>query len=101
MDERNQVPRARVWELETRISQSTPLFIESGAVVAFTLQAADQGDTTNAHQTLAEAGLAVAELVGREVELHHLAFSYFNHGLLQAHKSLYWTVIPSATRAAR
>jgi hypothetical protein len=39
-------------------------------VVAVTLQAADLGDTTTVHQTLAEAGLAVAELVGREVELH-------------------------------
>ena len=43
--------------------------MESGAVVAVTLQAADLGDTTTVHQTLAEAGLAVAELVGREVEL--------------------------------
>jgi transposase len=44
--------------------------MESGAVVAVTLQAADLGDTTTVHQTLAEAGLAVAELVGHEVELH-------------------------------
>jgi len=44
--------------------------MESGAVVAVTLQAADLGDTTTVHQTLAEAGMAVAELVGREAELH-------------------------------
>ena len=44
--------------------------MESGAVVAVTLQAADLGDTTTVHQTLAEAGLAVAELVVREAELH-------------------------------
>lgn len=43
--------------------------MESGAVVAVTLQVADLGDTATVHQTLAEAGLAVAELVGREVEL--------------------------------
>jgi transposase len=43
--------------------------MESGAVVAVTLQAADLGDTTTVHQMLAEAGMAVAELVGREAEL--------------------------------
>jgi hypothetical protein len=48
----------------------TGLAMESGAVVAVTLQAADLGDTTTVHPTLAEAGLAVAELVGREVELY-------------------------------
>ena len=40
--------------------------MESGAVIAVTLQAADQGDTTTIHETLAEAGEAVAELVERE-----------------------------------
>jgi transposase len=44
--------------------------MESCAVVAVTLQAADLGDTTTVHQTLAAAGMAVAELVGREAELH-------------------------------
>jgi transposase len=44
--------------------------MDSGAVVAVTLQAADLGDTTTVHETLAEAGMAVAELVEREVELH-------------------------------
>jgi hypothetical protein len=35
----------------------------SGAPLAMTLQGADQGDTTTIHQTLAEAGEAVAELM--------------------------------------
>src|SRR5215472_6488749 len=42
--------------------------MESGAVIAVTLQAADQGDTTTIHETLSEAGEAVAELVVREAE---------------------------------
>src|ERR1035438_7331630 len=42
----------------------------SGAVVAVTLQAADLGDTATVHETLAEAGMAVAELVERDAELH-------------------------------
>jgi len=44
--------------------------MDSGAVVAVTLQAADLGDTTTVRETLAEAGMAVAELVEREAELH-------------------------------
>jgi transposase len=42
--------------------------MDSGAVVAVTLQAADQGDTTTVQKTLAEAGQTVAELIGREAE---------------------------------
>ena len=42
--------------------------LDSGAVVAVTLQAADQGDTTTVQQTLAEAGQTVAELIEREAE---------------------------------
>ena len=42
--------------------------MESGAVIAVTLQAADQGDTTTIHETLAQAGEAVAELIRREAE---------------------------------
>ncbi|MCU1251013.1 MAG: Transposase domain protein [Edaphobacter sp.] len=38
-------------------------------MVAVTLQAADQGDTTTLDETLCEAGMAVAELVRREAEL--------------------------------
>jgi transposase len=44
--------------------------LDTGAVVAVTLQAADLGDTTTIAETLADAGMAVAELVEREAELH-------------------------------
>lgn len=43
--------------------------LDTGAVVAVTLEGADQGDTTTVDATLSEAGMAVAELVGREAEL--------------------------------
>jgi transposase len=43
--------------------------LDTGAVVAVTVQAADQGDTTTLDETLCEAGMAVAELVRREAEL--------------------------------
>jgi transposase len=43
--------------------------LDTGAVVAVTLQGADQGDTTTLDQTLCEAGIAVEELAGREAEL--------------------------------
>jgi transposase len=42
--------------------------LDTGAVVAVTLQAADLGDTVTLDQTLSEAGMALAELVSREVE---------------------------------
>ena len=42
--------------------------LDTGAVVAVTLQEADQGDTTTLDQTLCEAGETVAGLVGREAE---------------------------------
>jgi transposase len=42
--------------------------LDTGAVVAVTLQGADQGDTTTLDETLCEAGMAVAELVRREAE---------------------------------
>ncbi len=42
--------------------------METGAVIAVTLQAADQGDTTTIRETLAEAGQTVAALIEREVE---------------------------------
>jgi len=44
--------------------------MESGAVVAVTLQGADLGDTTTVKETLADAAIAVAELVEREADLH-------------------------------
>jgi transposase len=40
--------------------------METGAVIAVTLQGADLGDTTTVKETLAEAGEAVAELIARE-----------------------------------
>ena len=43
--------------------------LDTGAVVAVTLQGADKGDTTTLHETLCEAGMTVAELAGREAEL--------------------------------
>ena len=44
--------------------------LDTGAVVAAAnLQGADQGDTTTLDETLCEAGMAVAEQVGREAEL--------------------------------
>jgi len=43
--------------------------MDTGAVLAVTLQGADLGDTTTVHQTLAEAGMAVAEQISREAEL--------------------------------
>ncbi|HVR25627.1 MAG TPA: transposase [Candidatus Polarisedimenticolia bacterium] len=42
--------------------------LDTGAVVAVTLQGADLGDTTTLDQTLSEAGMAVADLVEREAE---------------------------------
>ncbi len=42
--------------------------METGAVVAVTLQEAHLGDTTTVKETLAEAGEAVADLVEREAE---------------------------------
>src|SRR5713101_2178204 len=43
--------------------------LDTGAVVAVTLQGADKGDTSTLDETLCEAGMAVAEQVGREAEL--------------------------------
>ena len=40
--------------------------LSSGALLAVSLQGADQGDTTTIHQTLAEAGEAVADLIEHE-----------------------------------
>jgi transposase len=43
--------------------------LDTGAIVAVTLQAADRGDTTTLDETLCEAGEQVAEQLGREAEL--------------------------------
>jgi len=42
--------------------------METGAIVAVTLQEAHRGDTTTVKETLAEAGETVAELIEREAE---------------------------------
>jgi transposase len=42
--------------------------LSSGALLAVTLQGADQGDTTTIHQTLREAGAAVGELIEHEAK---------------------------------
>ena len=43
--------------------------LDTGAVVAATLQGADRGDTVTLDETLCQAGMAVAEQIGREAEL--------------------------------
>src|SRR5271170_1400377 len=43
--------------------------LDTGAVVAVTLQAADQGDTATLDETLCDAGIAVSGLAGRDAEL--------------------------------
>src|SRR5438270_5677083 len=43
--------------------------METGAVIALTLQGADQGDTTTIHRTLAETAENVAQLIEREAEM--------------------------------
>jgi transposase len=44
--------------------------IDTGAVVAVTLQGADQGDTQTMIDTLTEAGEQIADQIGREAERH-------------------------------
>jgi transposase len=54
--------------------------MDTGAVVAVTLQEADLGDTTTVKETLAEAGVAVAELIEREAEAEPLEEPQVNLG---------------------
>jgi transposase len=54
--------------------------MDTGAVVAVTLQAADLGDTTTVKETLAEAGIRVAELIEREAETQPLEEPRVNLG---------------------
>jgi transposase len=54
--------------------------METGAVVAVTLQEADLGDTTTVKETLAQAGAAVAELIEREAEAKPLEKPTVNLG---------------------
>ena len=55
--------------------------LDSGAVVAVTLQAADKGDTTTMDATLIEAGMAVAELVVEQAESHSEENKINLHGI--------------------
>jgi transposase len=55
--------------------------LDSGAVMAVTLQAADKGDTATLDQTLIEAGMAVAELVVRQAESHSGAMKVNINGI--------------------
>jgi transposase len=52
--------------------------LDTGAVVAVTLQGADKGDTTTLDVTLGETGVTVVELAEREAELHSGAESRVN-----------------------
>jgi transposase len=54
--------------------------METGAVIAVTLQEAHLGDTTTVKETLAEAGSAVAELIEREAEAKPLDEPQINLG---------------------
>jgi len=54
--------------------------METGAVVAVTLQEADLGDTATVKETLAEAGAAVAELIEREAGTRPLEEPQVNLG---------------------
>jgi len=54
--------------------------METGAVVAVTLQEANQGDTTTVKETLAEAGETVADLIEREAETAPLETPQVNLG---------------------
>jgi transposase len=54
--------------------------MDTGAVVAVTLQEAHLGDTTTVKETLAEAGTAIAELIEREAEAQPLEKPQVNLG---------------------
>jgi transposase len=54
--------------------------MDTGAVVAVTLQEANLGDTTTVKETLAEAGVRVAELIEREAEAKPLEKPQVNLG---------------------
>src|SRR6266545_4043133 len=54
--------------------------MDTGAVVAVTLQEAHLGDTTTVKETLAEAGTAVAELIEREADTRPLEKPQVNLG---------------------
>ena len=77
--------------------------MDTGAIVAVTLQAADQGDTTTLDETLCEAGEQVAEQIGREAELQPKSEPKINlNGIeeLVTDKG-YHSGLPRAARSAR
>jgi transposase len=66
-------PDARVAKMKdgtTHMAHKTEhaVDMETGAVIAVTLQAADQGDTTTIKETLAETAENIAQLIEREAE---------------------------------
>src|SRR5918996_2361281 len=66
-------PDARIAKMKdgtTHLAQKAEhaVDMETGAVIAVTLQAADQGDTTTIIETLAETAESVAHLIEREAE---------------------------------
>ena len=66
-------PDARITKMadgRTRLAHKAEhaVDMETGAVVAVTLQAADLGDTRTVKETLVEAGTIVADLIEREAE---------------------------------
>ena len=67
-------PSARITKMKdgrTKLAYKAEHAVDlaSGALLAVTVQGADEGDTTTLDQTLCEAGMAVAEQIGREAEL--------------------------------
>src|ERR1700746_122026 len=65
---------ARIWKMKDGRTQRAhkaehAVDLDTGAVLAVTLQGADRGDTATLDETLCEAGMAMAEQVGREAEL--------------------------------
>ena len=78
-------PDARITKMpdgRTRLAHKAEhaVDMETGAVVAVTLQAADLGDTTTVKETLVEAGTRVAELIEREAEAKPLEKPQVNLG---------------------
>src|SRR5262249_30529349 len=78
-------PDARITKMadgRTRLAHKAEhaVDMETGAVVAVTLQAADLGDTTTVKETLVEAGTIVADLIEREAEAQPLEKPHVNLG---------------------
>jgi transposase len=77
--------------------------METGAVIAVTLQGADLGDTTTVKDTLAEAGEAVADLIEREARTEPLEEPKVNLGGIEelvADKGYHSGAMLTETKAA-